>query len=142
MDFFGLLFDNTSLPVLGSVMAFSEERQQVLADDVANVNTPFFRQRDLPVSEFTAAMDEAIQRRDTEATHRWEPRSTHNVQFDPRLTAKVQEVGGLMNYYDGADRSIERLENEMLKNAVWHETAARLFTQQTQLLATAIRERI
>ena len=142
MNFFGLLFDNTSLPVLGSVMAFSEERQQMLADNVANVNTPFFRQRDLPVSEFTAALDEAVGRRDARAPHRWQPRSTRNVRFDPRLAVNVQEVGGLMNYYDGADRSIERLQNEMLKNAVWHETAARLFAQQSQLLATAIRERV
>lgn len=142
MDFFGLLFDNSSLPVLGDVMSFSEQRQQVLADNVANLNTPYYRQRDLPVEEFQASLADAIERRDVTTPHRYRPRSTGNVRFDPRLTVKVQEIGGLMNYYDGADRSVEHLQNEMLKNAVWHEAAARLFSHQSQLLATAIRERV
>ena len=142
MDFFGLLFDNTSLPVLGSVMSFSEQRQQVLAHNVANINTPFFRVTDLPVGEFTEALDEAIERRDAQCPHRFNPRSTPNVRFEAGLSVAAREIGGLMNYYDGADRSIERLQNEMLKNAVWHEAAARLFSHQSQLLETAVRERI
>jgi flagellar basal-body rod protein FlgB len=142
MDFFGLLFDNSSLPVLGDVMAFTEQRQAVLADDVANSNTPFFRQRDLPVDEFTTALDEAIQHRDVTSPHRYQPRSTRNVSFNPRLSVKTQEIGGLMNYYDGADRSLEHIQNELLKNAIMHETAARLFSHQSQMLTVAIQERV
>ncbi len=140
MDFFGLLYDNSSLPVLGDVMAFSEMRQNVLANDVANINVPGFRQTDLPVSEFTAALDSAIQRRDENSPHRFEVQSTRNIQFGPQLTAAAQDISNFMNYYDGADRSLEALQNEILKNAVWHETAARLLAQQGQLLMSAIKE--
>ena len=38
MAIFGLLFDNTSLPVLQQVMSFSEQRQKLLVHNVANVN--------------------------------------------------------------------------------------------------------
>jgi len=139
---FDLLFENTSLPVLEQVMAFSELRQQVLAHNVANINTPGFRQTDLPVGQFTEALDEAIRRRDGETPHRFKVRSTRDIEFGPRLKARSRPINGLMNYYDGSDRSIDHLQNEMLKNAIWHEAAAKLFAHQAEQLETAIRERL
>lgn len=139
---FNLLFDNTSLPVLQQVMVFSERRQQVLAHNVANINTPGFRQTDLAMDQFIGALDEAIGRRGGETPHRFMMRSTRDIRFGPRLEARARPIEGLMNYYDGSDRSVEHLQNEMLKNAIWHEIAAKLFAHQSQLLETAIRERI
>ena len=46
---FNLLFDNTSLPVLQQVLAFSEHRQKTLQHNIANISTPGFRASDLPV---------------------------------------------------------------------------------------------
>ncbi|NQU75221.1 MAG: hypothetical protein HQ546_02765 [Planctomycetes bacterium] len=141
---FNVLFDNTSLPVLQQVLSFSEQRQKVLAHNIANMNTPGFRACDLPVEEFTQALSDAVMQRDGSMPHRFRMQSTRNITFDSNMNVAPAtiEVGGLMNYYDGADRSIERLQNEMLKNAMWHEAAAKLYTHQTQLLDTAIRERI
>lgn len=139
---FELLFDNTSMPALQQVLSFAERRQKVLAHNVANFNTPGFRSSDLPVREFTQALEQAIDRRDRSTPRRFAMRPTANITFGPQMQINARPVGGLMNYYDGADRSIERLQNEILKNAMWHEAAARLFTHQSQLLETAIRERI
>ncbi len=142
---FNLLFENTAMPVLGQVLTFSEHRQQVLAHNVANINTPGFRQTDLSVGEFTEALTEAIEGRDGRTPHRFRMESTRHIQFDQatgRIQAEAQPVEGLMNYYDGSDRSVEHLQNEMLKNAIWHEAATRLLAQQGQLLETAIRERV
>ena len=144
MAIFGLLFENTSLPVLQQVMSFSEQRQKLLAHHVANINTPGFRLTDLPIEEFTEALGDAIDRRDGNIPHRFNMRDTKNIRFGPQMFVRPEsdEVGGLTNYYDGADRSIERLQNEMLKNAMWHEAAAKLFSHQSRLLETAIRERL
>jgi len=141
---FNLLFDNTSLPVLQQVLSFSEQRQQVLAHNVANFNTPGFRTRDLPVQEFTQALGQAISRRDNGRPHRFEMDSTDHIAVGPdgRIAATAVEARGLTNYYDRADRSMERLQNEMLKNAVWHEMALKLYTTQSQMLKTAIRGRL
>ncbi|MFW6154680.1 MAG: flagellar basal body rod protein FlgB [Planctomycetota bacterium] len=139
---FEVLFDNTSLPVLQNVMGFAELRQKVLAHDVANVNTPGFRHLDLNVEAFTETLSEAIERRDSRRPHRFEPKSTRDVTFGDRMQATARPIEGLMNYYDGADRGIEHIQNEMLKNAIWHQAATRLFTHQSALLETAIRERV
>ncbi|NLF30923.1 MAG: hypothetical protein GX591_08565 [Planctomycetes bacterium] len=139
---FELLFDNTSLPVLQNVMGFAELRQKVLAHDVANINTPGFRHVDLNVEQFTGALSDAIERRDHARPHRFRPRSGRDVAFGERMQATARPIEGLMNYYDGADRSIEHIQNEMLKNAIWHQAATRLYSQQAAQLETAIRERV
>jgi len=144
---FELLFDNTSLPVLGEVMSFSERRQQVLAHNVANINTPGFRATDLPVEAFTSALSDAIANRDERTPHRFGmPRAARGGRDGRggRGWARVaaEPVSGLMNYYDGASRSIEALQSQMLKNALWHEAAVKLYTHQSSLLATAIREKL
>lgn len=139
---FGLLFENTSMPVLEQVMAFTEERQHVLADNVANLDTPGYRATDLPVSEFTGALCEAIEQRDESTPRRFRMRSTQNINYERGMHASRVTVGGQMNFYDGGNRSVETLMNEMGKNALWHSAAVELFRQQGRLLETAIRERV
>lgn len=139
---FELLFDNTSLPVLQQVMGFSEERQRVLAENLANINTPGYRTNDLPVDEFVEALGEAIDRRDNETPRRFAMQSTRHIDFSRRMRAQRIETNGLQNYYDQSNSSVERIMSEMGKNALWHNIAAELFRHQSQLLETAIRERV
>lgn len=142
MEMFNLLFDNTTMPVLQQVMSFSENRQKVLAHSVANINTPGFRTMDLPVEEFLGALGDAIETRDRHRPRRFEMKSTRSLKFGTIMQCRAQDTRGLMNYFDGADRSVEHLQNEMLKNAMWHEAATRLFRHQSDLLRTAIRQRL
>ncbi len=141
---FELLFDNTALPVLGEVMSFTERRQEVLAHNVANINTPGYRMLDLSVETFTSALAEAIETRDRRTPHHFGPGGLRQRLYGRRGRggAAAEPVEGLMNYYDGANRSIEALQSQMLKNALWHEVAAKLYAHQSDLLATAIREKI
>lgn len=139
---FEMLFDNTSLPVLQQVMAFSEERQKVLVENLANINTPGYRSNDLAVDEFTSALDDAIRRRDEKTPRRFGMESTRHIDFAGRLRAQRIETNGLQNYYDQSNHSVERIMTEMGKNALWHNIATELFRHQSQLLQTAIRERV
>lgn len=139
---FELLVNNTSLPVLESVMSFSEQRQKVLADNVANLDTPGYRACDLPVAEFQQALAAAVGRRGGSPRAGFEPRDTPHVRFGTRLRVAPVAVGGLRNYYDAGDRSVERTMTEMGKNALWHSMATELYRQQSRLLETAIRERV
>ena len=143
MAMFGLLLDNTPLPVLGQGMSFTEQRQQVLAANVATIDTPGSRQQDLPVHQFTAALGEAIVRRDTQSPWRFGMQARRDVDvIAGRTRVRQARVDGQTNFYDGADRSVEQLMSEMGKNALWHNLAAELYRQQSQLMQTAIRERI
>ena len=57
------LFNSSTIPLLANVAAFAERRHEALAGNVANISTPDYRTRDLPVAEFQAALDEAIAHR-------------------------------------------------------------------------------
>ena len=46
------LFNSTTIPALGEVLNFAQARHTVLAGNVANVNTPGYRLRDLSQTEF------------------------------------------------------------------------------------------
>jgi flagellar basal-body rod protein FlgB len=139
---FEMLFENSSLPVLQQVMSFSEQRQRVLADNVAYIDTPGYRQQDLPVGEFTAALGKAISTRDEKTPHRFWPRSTRNVEFGSALHVSRVDVSGQTNFYDAGNRSVEQLMADMGENALWHNLATELYRQQSQLLESAIRERV
>ena len=54
------LFDSTNIPVLGEVLNFAQARHGVLAGNIANVNTPGYRLRDLSQTAFQEMLKEAI----------------------------------------------------------------------------------
>ncbi|MBN2022570.1 MAG: flagellar basal body rod protein FlgB [Pirellulales bacterium] len=57
------LFDSTSIPVMEQVVNFTQARQNVLAGNIANLDTPGYKVRDLSVEDFQARLAQAIQRR-------------------------------------------------------------------------------
>ena len=53
------LFDNTTIPILQEVASFAQARHHVLAGNIANVDTPGYRVRDLSVDTFQERLKEA-----------------------------------------------------------------------------------
>ena len=54
------IFKSTTIPVLQEVIGFAQARHEVLVSNVANVNTPGYRVRDLSVDNFQHRLQEAI----------------------------------------------------------------------------------
>src|SRR5436305_1245449 len=54
------LFSSTTIPALGEVINFAQARHTVLAGNIANVNTPGYRLRDLSPTEFQQRLKEAL----------------------------------------------------------------------------------
>ncbi|MEZ6046931.1 MAG: hypothetical protein R3C11_15390 [Planctomycetaceae bacterium] len=50
------IFDQTSIPLLEKVAQFGQKLHEVLAGNLANVDTPDYRPRDLPVDDFQQAL--------------------------------------------------------------------------------------
>ena len=53
------LFGSTNIPALGEVLNFAQARHGVLAGNIANVNTPGYRLRDLSETAFQQRLKEA-----------------------------------------------------------------------------------
>lgn len=57
------LLQQTTIPLLERVTAFGQKRHQVLAGNIANIDTPGYKTRDLPLADFEKALQQAVQTR-------------------------------------------------------------------------------
>jgi flagellar basal-body rod protein FlgB len=121
--------------VLKSRMRWLEERQKVIAENVANANTPNYRTRDLKQLDFNAELSATAQPR---------------VQLSATSPGHIATPGGESSAYPQAPRggfetrpsgNAVVLEEEMMKVAqtqMDHQTAASLYARGLAMLKTAI----
>ena len=124
----------TDVPILSMLrtrMQWHGERQQVLAENVANADTPGFRPRDLAPPRATGTARAALTLAQTAPGHiALSERSRSEFQSERRGTFETRPTGNAVN-----------LEDEMLKvaaNQMDHQTAALLYSRSLGLLKTAL----
>ena len=144
--FLSSLVNRGSLPVLEQVMSFTEQRHEVLADNVANFDTVGHKMRDLPTSEFFEALNEAVKRRDTRgAGAALTPKDTRHYNWDSRGRLEIKpsqlEDNNIL-FHDRNNRSVEKQMSAMTQNAMLHNTVVELLRQQYGLLEMAISGRV
>lgn len=132
------LFNSTTIPVLEQVVDFAQARQGVLAGNLANLDTPGYRVRDLSQSAFEKQLGEAIQRRDREPLT-----SSSGSDYAPSsqgVSEVSDRVQGIV-YHDESNVGLEQQVAEMAKNQTRHNTALAILNSQFRLLGAAISER-
>jgi flagellar basal-body rod protein FlgB len=131
------IIDGTTVPLLEKVAIFGERRNLVLASNVANIDTPNYKRRDLPVEAFESALRDAIRAGSDRTDHPSAPSGLPSDLFQAR------EVGSpSLTFQDNSDRSIEREMLEMTKNASMQGFAIELMNAQMGMLQAAIREQV
>ncbi len=133
------LFNSTTIPALGEVLNFAQARHTVLAGNIANVNTPGYRLRDLSQTEFQQRLKEAIAASQSSAEP-LSPGLAYSEPGDPmrQVRASLQNI----LYHDDTNIDLEKQVTEMTKNHLLHNFALTVMTDQFQLLQTAISERV
>jgi len=133
------LFSSTTIPALGEVLNFAQARHTVLAGNIANVNTPGYRLRDLSQTEFQQKLKEALASSQTSADT-LSPGVAYSEPGDPmrQVRASLQNLV----YHDDTNIDLEKQVAEMTKNHLLHNFALTVMTDQFQLLQTAISERV
>jgi flagellar basal-body rod protein FlgB len=139
----GGLFGGESIPVIESVLSFANQRHAVLLNNVANVDTPGYRAKDLPEVDFQSALRSAVESRRTGAEP-LELRNSRNirrgadggVEFTP-----VTDGSGVMRN-DGNNVAVDQEMAKLLKNAMTVQVFNRLLALKFNGLATAIRGRL
>ena len=58
-----------TVPLLKQVAQFNERRQQVLTANIAKIDTPDYKTRDLPIEAFQKAMKKAVQQLKSPSQH-------------------------------------------------------------------------
>src|SRR5690348_740304 len=104
------LMNQTNAPLLERVLDFTAARHELIAENMANVDTPGYRHKDLDVNRFYGQLQRRISERDRSA-----PGSVGfaDIGFDRR-------GGQGILYHDGNDRSMEQLTSDLAKNAMLH----------------------
>ncbi|HEY5316232.1 MAG TPA: flagellar basal body rod protein FlgB [Pirellulales bacterium] len=131
------LLNTSAIPALEEVLNFTEARHQVLAGNIANLDTPGSRTRDLDGRMFESQLKDAISARD------------HNHGADASLGggppvshfAHVRESLKAIVYHDQTNVGIEQQAMELSKNQIQHNIATTILASQFQLLGAAISER-
>jgi flagellar basal-body rod protein FlgB len=144
------LFQSSTLPALEQVVKFTEARHGVLAGNIANLDTPGYRTRDLSPELFQERLKDAIETRHQPAKPNYQSEqfgigNTHTSQpnENDRLTAfeKVEDSMTILRHDDG-DVSMEQQVSEIVKNQQQHNLAISIMSAQFRLLKAAITERV
>lgn len=130
---------SSTIPILAKVASFTEARHDVLAGNVANMDTPGYQVRDLSVEKFQERLREAIEAREN---YRSEP-SPGMPQEDPdEAMRRVDDSMTGMLFHDGSNVGMEQQVLEISKNHYMHNVAISILSSQFRLLQTAISERV
>ncbi len=149
------MFDNSTIPMLEQVVSFTEARHGVLAGNIANMDTPGYRTRDLSPELFQAKLREAIDTKEktpktqyvlaseamkargatVQSSHQSKKMENHDGMD------KVRESLKDILFHDDSDVSLEHQVTEISKNQAQHNLAISIMASQFRLLRAAISER-
>lgn len=145
------MFQSSTIPVLEQVVNFTEARHGVLAGNVANLDTPGYKTRDLSPDLFQERLKEAIETRHQPASPtslgdvaNLSPTPAAQRRIEVQLAAfdKVKDSMKSILRHDGDDVSMEQQVNEIMKNQQQHNLAINIMSAQFRLLKAAITERV
>lgn len=146
-----LMFQSTTIPVLEQVVKFTEARHGVLAGNIANLDTPGYKTRDLSPERFESKLKQAIETHYQPPSQPYDSRSMglSSARAAERHEAKrleaFRQVDDAMKSilrHDGDDVGMEKEVNEIMKNQQQHNLAINIMSAQFRLLRAAITERV
>ena len=127
------MLNKGNAPLLEQVLRFTTQRHQLLAENVVNVSTPGYRQKDLSVDKFQKLLADRVE------TRSHAPRGS--VGFDD-IGVDVEKPNRGILFHDGNNRSVETLMSDQAKNALMHNMVIELLRKQFSSMEMALKERI
>jgi flagellar basal-body rod protein FlgB len=127
------MLNEGNAPLLEQMLRFTEQRHKLLAENVVNVSTPGYRQKDLSVEKFQHLLAERVETRSRAARG--------SVGFDD-IGVDVEKPNRGILFHDGNNRSMEQLMSDEAKNAMMHNMVVELLRKQFSALESALRERV
>ena len=133
------IFASSSIGALEQVAAFAEARHGLLAGNIANLDTPGYKTRDLSVENFQKSLREALEQQKAPPQY-VSPGMIPSGSGDPMHA--VKDATRNILFHDQSDVGLEEQVTELSNNQFMHSMAVALLSQQFRQLETAISERI
>ena len=123
---------------------FAEQRHNVLAENVANIETPDYATKRLDREAFQRTLADALQRAKESGENRLELRGEAQVSTtaDGQMVTKpVTEPAQNILFHDGRNASLESLMTDVQKNSLDYQLATTLLSKRFAGLLAAIKGR-
>lgn len=134
------MFDQGALPTLSRAIAFTEERQRLIAQNIANAETPGYQSQDLSEDRFNLRLKEAIYNRRYGNPRYYEFRDDNEMNDNSgflHVRPFNNSMGAMKHSQNNVDIDVENAK--MAKNAMFHKTMVQLLSSQYQKMQSAIR---
>lgn len=144
MSWFGRLTSSPTTDAVELTARFAEARQRVLAENVANIDTPDYHTKRLDAASFEASLREALDRAQAAPDEPLELRGNAQFSTGPDGTMSVRpavEPAPNILFHDGTNARLEQLLTETAENSQDYELALNLLRTRFDLLLRAIRGR-
>jgi flagellar basal-body rod protein FlgB len=140
----GSLTDNNTTAALVNMLSFTEARQQVIAENVANLGLPGYATRQLDGKAFQTALRGALDERAADPNKPLTLAETEEFGSRPDGTLRVTPVQWPQNarFHDRTDASVERQMSELAETSMMHQAASTLLKTRFDDLRKAIRGRV
>ena len=135
------IFQSTTIPIMEQVIGFTEARQNVLAGNIANLDTPGYKVRDLSVEDFQNRLKQAVNARRHAAIYRSPGEGPINSSSRSVNIASVAKDSKTITRHDGDNVGMEYQVSEMVKNQMRHNMALSIMVSQFRLLQAVISEK-
>lgn len=140
------MFSYGSMPVLDQMVAFTEARQELIANNIANLSTPYFKPTDLDPEAFQSQLRDAMDRRSRKPNamrRELEVGSGDAVRVrNGKINYRATQQNENILFHDQNNRDVERTMQDLVENNLAHRMSIDLLKSQFDLLRTAIRERV
>lgn len=140
--FLSSITEQGAAPALVKSLAFDEARLKMIAENVANAETPGYRAKHLDVAAFRSSLREALEARRGDPAKPLDVSAGREVRTDMQGNLQVvpseRPVDNLL-FHDGTNVSIERQMADLAETGLMHDLATRLLQNRMDDLRKAIR---
>ena len=127
------LLNQGNAPLLERTLQFTAARHRLIAENVVNLDTPGYRQKDLSVEKFQEMLRTRVEERNHAAPG--------SMGFEDVQGELEHPQNGIL-FHDGNNRSVEQLMSDQAKNALMHNMVVELLRKQYEQLSMALRDRV
>jgi flagellar basal-body rod protein FlgB len=130
------LLNASAANVAQQVASFTEARHAILASNIANLDTPGYRVRDLSTETFQQRLQEVIDAQRHPASPGIRSYATDEAM------QRVKDSMKSILYHDESNVGLEQQVTEVAKNQSMHNLAISIMRSQFQMLEVAVSERV
>jgi len=139
------LIQRESAPLLESAMGFAFQRHLNIMNNIANVETPYYKRKVLPEETFKKTMKDALKERYDSHWNEFTPRNRAGLRFYQNHLPLAYNHEGRewgAERHDENNVVIEKEMADLAKNAAYMEALQQLFKNKTSGLKAALRDRV